>query len=63
MSLSELHRIHIVSIICVVGSFIVYALCVVFLNNVIDIAALSLKDLGWICLIVLGSWGPIFVQQ
>lgn len=63
MSLSELHRIHIVSIICVVGSLVVYALCMIFLRNVIEVTALGFSDLMWICVIVLASWGPIFLQQ
>jgi hypothetical protein len=63
MSLSELNRLHIVSLICVGGSFVMYALSVIFLNNVIDVAALSFKDLLWICVIVIASWGPIFAQQ
>lgn len=63
MSLSELNRLHIVSIICVVSSLVVYALCMIFLRSVIDVAALSFLDLVWICVIVLASWGPIFAQQ
>lgn len=63
MSLSELNRLHIVSLICVFGSLVVYALCMIFLRSVLDVAALSFLDLLWICIIVLVSWGPIFVQQ
>lgn len=63
MSLSELNSLHIISIISVVGSLVMYALSIIFLNNVLDVANLSLKDLLWICLIVLASWGPILTQK
>lgn len=63
MSLSELHHLHLVSLVCVLASLVVYVLCIVFLRTVIDVTVLTFKDIGIILGIVGISWGPIFLQK
>lgn len=60
MTISEIHRIHILTIACTAGSLLCYALCIIFLNDVIHVANLNFVNFLFILTITLISWGPIF---
>ena len=60
MTLSEIHRIHVLTIACVGASLLCYAICVVFLKNVVHVSNLSFLNFLFILLITLISWGPVF---
>jgi hypothetical protein len=63
MTLSSIHRIHILTLVCTGLSLLCYVLCIALLKNVIDVASLSFVDFLFIILITLTSWGPMFVWK
>ena len=63
MTLSEIHRIHILTLACTGGSLLCYALCIGFLQNVIHVSSLTLADFFFIFCITLTSWGPTFIWK
>jgi hypothetical protein len=41
MTLSEINRIHVLTIACTAGSLLCYAICIIFLKNLVHVADLS----------------------
>jgi hypothetical protein len=60
MTLSEIHRIHVLTIVCTGLSLLCYALCIGLLQSVIHVASLKLTEFLLIIVITIASWGPIF---
>lgn len=60
MTLSEIHRIHVLTLACTGGSLLCYTICIVFLKTVVHVSSLTLVNFLFILLITLISWGPIF---
>lgn len=63
MTLSEIHRMHLLTIACVVGSLACYLVCLLFLKKFIHLSEISMVDFVYICLITLVSWGPMLVWK
>lgn len=63
MTLSEIHRIHMLTLVCTGLSLLSYALCIAFLQSVIHVSSLTIADFFFIFLITLASWGPIFAWK
>jgi hypothetical protein len=60
MTLSEINRIHVLTIACTAGSLLCYAICIIFLKNLVHVADLSFVSFLFVLVITLISWGPIF---
>lgn len=63
MTLSEIHRMHLLTIACVGGSLLCYLICLLFLKSAINLAEISFIDFLFICLITLVSWGPLLAWK
>lgn len=63
MTLSEIHRIHILTIAFTLGSLLCYSACIIFLGDFLHLADLSLKEFFMIFLVVCISWGPLLVHK
>jgi hypothetical protein len=63
MTFSEIYHLHILMIVCVVGSLLCYAACLIFLNDFVQLASLSLENFIYILLITGISWIPLVLWK
>ena len=63
MTLSQIHQMHLLTIVCVGGSLMCYFTCLFFFRKAMNISALTWADFLYICLITLISWGPLLAWK
>lgn len=59
MTFSEINRLHLLTIVCVVASLGCYLFCVIFFNDYLHVSDLSFNNLLFIVAITGMSWGPL----
>lgn len=63
MTMSQIHRMHLLTIVCVGGSLLCYFICLFFLRDAMSLSAITWADFGFILLITLISWGPLLAWR
>jgi hypothetical protein len=63
MTLSQIHHLHLLTIICVAGSLLCYLICLFFLPEAISLSGVTLMDSLFVGLITLVSWGPLLAYR
>ncbi len=63
MTLSEIHRIHLMTILCVIASLVCYALCIFLFNDYLHVSTFTMGDFFYVCLITGASFGPLLIAK
>ena len=63
MTLNEVTKLHLYLLYCVIASLVCYIGCLIFLNDYLHVASLTITDFCLIFVIFTASFGPIFIWK
>jgi uncharacterized membrane protein YdjX (TVP38/TMEM64 family) len=63
MTFSEINRFHYYLIGCVIGSLVTYVVCLIFLNDYLHLATLSMEEVMFILIVFAISWTPLLLWK